>query len=48
MWALKMADIDGSSFLTGASADFIAALYARFLEDPGAVDASWRRFFAEI
>ena len=43
-----MADIDGASFLTGANAGFIADLYARFLDDPGSVDQSWRRFFAEI
>jgi 2-oxoglutarate dehydrogenase E1 component len=43
-----MADIDGTSFLTGANAGFIANLYARFLEDPASVDDSWRRFFAEI
>ena len=43
-----MADIDGASFLTGANAGFIADLYARFLDDPGSVDESWRRFFAEI
>jgi 2-oxoglutarate dehydrogenase E1 component len=43
-----MADIDGTTFLTGASAAFIAALYARFLEAPESVDASWRRFFSEL
>jgi 2-oxoglutarate dehydrogenase E1 component len=43
-----MADIDGASFLTGANAGFIADLYVRFLDDPGSVDESWRRFFAEI
>ncbi len=43
-----MADIDATTFLTGANAGFIADLYARFLDDPGSVDASWRRFFAEI
>jgi 2-oxoglutarate dehydrogenase E1 component len=43
-----MADIDGTSFLTGANAGFITDLYARFLDDPAAVDESWRRFFAEI
>jgi 2-oxoglutarate dehydrogenase E1 component len=43
-----MTDIDGASFLTGANAGFIADLYARFLEDPGSVDESWRRFFSEI
>jgi 2-oxoglutarate dehydrogenase E1 component len=43
-----MADIDGASFLSGANAGFIADLYARFLDDPEAVDESWRQFFAEI
>ena len=43
-----MADIDGTTFLTGANAGFIAALYARFLEDPGAVEESWHRFFSEM
>ncbi|HEY3910480.1 MAG TPA: 2-oxoglutarate dehydrogenase E1 component [Stellaceae bacterium] len=43
-----MADIDGTTFLTGANAGFIADLYARFLQDPGSVDDSWRRFFAEV
>src|SRR5438094_7660588 len=43
-----MADIDGTTFLTGNNAGFIAELYARFLDDPNAVDASWRRFFSEL
>jgi 2-oxoglutarate dehydrogenase E1 component len=43
-----MADIDAASFLTGANAGFIADLYARFVDDPGSVDGSWRRFFGEI
>src|SRR5690348_1835626 len=43
-----MADIDGTTFLTGANAGFIAELYTRFLEDPQAVDESWRRFFSEM
>ena len=43
-----MTDIDGTTFLSGANAEFIAELYARFLDDPDAVDESWRRFFAEI
>jgi 2-oxoglutarate dehydrogenase E1 component len=43
-----MADIDGASFLSGANAEFIADLYARFVDDPASVDDSWRRFFAEI
>ena len=43
-----MADIDSTTFLTGANAGFIAELYARFLHNPSAVGASWRRFFAEL
>jgi 2-oxoglutarate dehydrogenase E1 component len=43
-----MTDLDSASFLSGANAGFIADLYARFLEDPAAVDESWQRFFAEI
>src|SRR5271163_2583730 len=43
-----MADLDGTTFLTGANAGFIAELYARFLEDPNSVDESWRRFFSEM
>jgi 2-oxoglutarate dehydrogenase E1 component len=43
-----MAEIDGTTFLNGANAAFIATLYARFLEDPDAVDAGWRRFFSEL
>ncbi|HEU0215567.1 MAG TPA: hypothetical protein VFQ90_02830, partial [Stellaceae bacterium] len=45
---LAMADLDGTTFLTGANAGFIAELYTRFLEDPNAVDESWRRFFSEM
>ena len=43
-----MADMDGTTFLTGANAGFIAELYTRFLEDPAAVDESWRRFFSQM
>ena len=43
-----MADLDGTTFLTGANAGFIAELYTRFLEHPDAVDESWRRFFSEM
>ncbi len=34
--------------LTGTNATFIAELYARYLKNPGSVDASWRMFFAEL
>jgi 2-oxoglutarate dehydrogenase E1 component len=43
-----MADTDGTTFLTGANAGFIAELYTRFLEDPLSVDESWRRFFSDM
>jgi 2-oxoglutarate dehydrogenase E1 component len=43
-----MAEIDRTSFLSGANAGFIADLYSRFLDDPAAVDDSWRRFFGEV
>jgi 2-oxoglutarate dehydrogenase E1 component len=35
------------SFLTGANIDFLEGLYARWLEDPSSVDASWRDLFAQ-
>jgi 2-oxoglutarate dehydrogenase E1 component len=44
----SMAELDGTTFLTGSNAGFIAELYARYLEDPSAVDQSWGRFFAEL
>jgi len=34
------------SFLSGANIDFIEGLYARWLEDPGSIDASWSELFA--
>src|SRR2546422_807093 len=37
-----------NNFLSGINAAFIAELYGRFLDDPAAVDPSWRRFFAEV
>ncbi|HJU18767.1 MAG TPA: 2-oxoglutarate dehydrogenase E1 component [Stellaceae bacterium] len=42
------ADLAGTSFLSGNNAEFIAELYARYLDDPHAVDESWQRFFAGI
>ena len=36
------------TILSGPNAPFIAELYARYVEDPGAVDPSWQRFFAEL
>ncbi len=34
-----------SSFLQGHNAEYIEQLYARYADDPGAVDDSWRAFF---
>ena len=34
--------------MSGANAEFIAELYGRYLENPDAVDESWREFFAEF
>src|SRR5689334_8233754 len=43
-----MTDINGTTFLSGANAEFIAGMYSRFLDDPASVDAGWRRFFDEL
>jgi 2-oxoglutarate dehydrogenase E1 component len=43
-----MSRLDQTTFLSGANATFIAELYARWLEDPAAVDESWRSFFADL
>ena len=37
-----------SSFLYGGNAQFIEGLYAKFLENPAAVDVHWRQFFAGL
>jgi 2-oxoglutarate dehydrogenase E1 component len=34
-----------SSFLYGGNAAYLDDLYARYEEDPSAVDAGWRDFF---
>ncbi len=39
---------DATSFLYGSNAQFIEALYAQYLENPDAVDPSWRAYFAEL
>jgi 2-oxoglutarate dehydrogenase E1 component len=43
-----MPDLASPTFLTAANAGFIAELYARFLENPDAVDESWRSVFSDI
>src|SRR5215213_8340422 len=37
-----------SSFLYGGNAAYIEDLYARYEQDPGAVDAQWQAFFASL
>jgi len=37
-----------SSFLYGANAQFVEQMHARYLDDPGSVDASWRAFFGRL
>src|SRR5688500_17402257 len=38
----------GNSYLFGANAPFIEALYDRYLEDPGSVEPRWRTYFDEL
>ncbi|HIJ63163.1 MAG TPA: 2-oxoglutarate dehydrogenase E1 component [Rhodospirillaceae bacterium] len=37
-----------TSFLTGANATYVSELYARYAEDPDAVDAGWAEFFSDL
>ncbi|QQA42454.1 2-oxoglutarate dehydrogenase E1 component [Pelagovum pacificum] len=37
-----------SSFLQGANADYIEQLYAKYADDPSAVDNSWQEFFRSL
>jgi 2-oxoglutarate dehydrogenase E1 component len=48
MQGSPMPETDRTTFLSSGNAGFIAELYARFLDDPEAVDPSWRRFFADV
>ncbi|MGE4528568.1 MAG: 2-oxoglutarate dehydrogenase E1 component [Rhodospirillaceae bacterium] len=43
-----MVGFSDTTFLTGANATFIAELYARYLQDPASVDASWVPYFADL
>ena len=40
--------LEESSFLFGPNAAFIEQLYARYQENPDAVEESWRAYFAEL
>ncbi|MCA0432128.1 MAG: 2-oxoglutarate dehydrogenase E1 component [Proteobacteria bacterium] len=42
------AAFEETSFLYGGNAQFIEQLYARYLEDPAAVDPHWRSYFASL
>ena len=46
--AASNAVLEATSFLFGSNAGFIEALYRQYLENPDAVDASWRSFFAQL
>ena len=37
-----------SSFLQGHNAEYIEQLYARYADNPGAVDESWQAFFKSL
>jgi 2-oxoglutarate dehydrogenase E1 component len=40
--------LEETSFLAGANAAFIEALYEDYLRDPQSVDKSWNRFFSDL
>src|SRR5215469_1341992 len=40
--------LESTSFLFGANAQYIEALYARYLENPESVEPSWRGYFDEL
>ncbi len=46
--AASNAVLEATSFLFGNNAEFIESLYRQYLDNPDAVDASWRAFFAEL
>ena len=41
-------ELHASSFLQGHNAEYIEQLYAKFANDPNAVDAAWQAFFKEM
>ena len=40
--------LHASSFLQGHNAEYVEQLYARYADNPGAVDASWQEFFKSL
>src|SRR5882757_4761003 len=45
---MAYSELRGNSYLFGANAPFIEALYERYLEDPAAVEPRWRSYFDEL
>jgi 2-oxoglutarate dehydrogenase E1 component len=43
-----MKEMLGNSYLFGANAPFIEALYEAYLRDPGSVEPRWRSYFDEL
>src|SRR3990172_3869311 len=43
-----MKQLLGNSYLYGANASFIEALYEAWLKDPAAVEPRWRDYFGEL
>src|SRR5215203_2061653 len=41
-------ELRGNSYLFGANAPFIEALYERYLDDPGSIEPRWRTYFDEL
>ncbi len=39
---------EATSFLSGTNATFVESLYAQYLENPDAVDQSWRAYFSGL
>ena len=37
-----------SSFLQGHNAEYVEQLYARYADNPGAVDEAWQQFFRQL
>jgi 2-oxoglutarate dehydrogenase E1 component len=44
----KRRELEQTAFLYGGNGAFIEELYARYLDDPASVDASWRSYFDEL
>src|SRR5215218_10343887 len=40
--------LNETSFLYGANAAFVEDLYAKYAQDPGSVEPSWRAFFQSL